>query len=67
MKNLQNLKGANALNKKEQQSINGGGGCQVTTSAECNTNAPGITWSPWELPDHPDYNINLGDCCIYQV
>ena len=25
MKNLQNLKGAKALNKKEQQSINGGG------------------------------------------
>ena len=25
MKNLQNLKGAKSLNKKEQQSINGGG------------------------------------------
>ncbi len=37
MKNLQNLKGSKALNKQEQQSINGGGGYCIN---ECAANVP---------------------------
>lgn len=39
MKILQNLKGAKALNKKEQQSINGGLGNCGSTHTSCNTDA----------------------------
>ncbi len=36
MKKLANLKGAKALNKKEQQSIHGGGGCPPNSCANKN-------------------------------
>jgi len=35
MKNLMNLKGAKALNKKEQQAINGGGHFTFTPNGPC--------------------------------
>ncbi len=39
MKNLQNLKGAKALNKKEQQNINGGAMHCGSGSATCTAHA----------------------------
>jgi hypothetical protein len=51
MKNLQNLKGAHLLSKKEQQSINGGTRCQDVS--EC----PPLVGCESSIP-----NCNFGVC-----
>jgi hypothetical protein len=45
MKNLQNLKGAQRLSKKEQQSINGGAPpCGYSSWAQCDLSGCPRTW-----------------------
>jgi hypothetical protein len=55
MKNLQNLKGAKALNKKEQQTINGGGPISAHNTG-CN---PGCLSGETCVAVYDDQNGNI--------